>query len=51
MKWEAFRLILKKVTISGPESIINKIDKVVAKIDVTGMKESNVELDSETENL
>ena len=36
-----------KVTISGPESIINKIDKVVAKIDVTGMKESNVELDSE----
>ena len=37
----------EKVTISGPESIINKIDKVVAKIDVTGMKESNVELDSE----
>ena len=36
----------EKVTISGPESIINKIDKVVAKIDVTGMKESNVELDS-----
>lgn len=37
----------EKVTILGPESIINKIDKVVAKIDVTGMKESNVELDSE----
>lgn len=37
----------EKVTISGPESIINIIDKVVAKIDVTGMKESNVELDSE----
>lgn len=37
----------EKVTISGPESIINKIDKVVAKIDVTDMKESNVELDSE----
>lgn len=37
----------EKVTISGPESIINKIGKVVAKIDVTGMKESNVELDSE----
>ena len=37
----------EKVTISGPESIINKIDKVVAKIDVIGMKESNVELDSE----
>ena len=36
-----------KVTISGPESIINKIDKVVAKIDITDMKESNVELDSE----
>lgn len=36
-----------KVTISGPETIINKIDKVVAKIDVTDMKESNVELDSE----
>ncbi len=36
-----------KVIISGPESIINKIDKVVAKIDITDMKESNVELDSE----
>lgn len=37
-----------KVTISGPDSIVNKIDKVVAKIDVTGMKsENDGEIDSE----
>lgn len=36
-----------KVMISGPESIINKIDKVVAKIDVTDRNESSVEIDSE----
>lgn len=34
----------EKVTISGPETIINKIDKVVALIDVTGRKESDVEI-------
>lgn len=27
----------EKITISGPESIINKIDKVVAKVNVTGL--------------
>lgn len=36
-----------KVTISGPETIINKIDKVVALIDVTGRKESNIEIKSQ----
>ena len=37
----------EKVTISGPETIINKIDKVVALIDVTGRKESNIEIKSQ----
>lgn len=37
----------EKVTISGPETIIDKIDKVVALIDVTGRKESNVEINSQ----
>lgn len=37
----------EKVTISGPETIINEIDKVVALIDVTGRKESNIEIKSQ----
>lgn len=37
----------EKVTISGLETIINKIDKVVALIDVTGRKESNIEIKSQ----
>ena len=37
----------EKVTISGPETIIDKIDKVVALIDVTGRKESNIEIKSQ----
>ncbi len=37
----------EKVTISGPETIIDKIDKVVALIDVSGRKESNVEIKSQ----
>lgn len=37
----------EKVTISGPESIVNKIDRVVAMVDVTGRKETRIELDSE----
>lgn len=37
----------EKVTISGPETIINKIDKVVALIDVTGRKGSNIEIKSQ----
>lgn len=37
----------EKVTISGSETIINKIDKVVALIDVTGRKESNIEIKSQ----
>lgn len=37
----------EKVTISGPETIINIIDKVVALIDVTGRKESNIEIKSQ----
>ena len=37
----------EKVTISVPETIINKIDKVVALIDVTGRKESNIEIKSQ----
>ena len=37
----------EKVTISGPETLINKIDRVVALIDVTGRKESNVEIKSQ----
>ena len=37
----------EKVTISGPETIINKIDKVVALIDVTARKESNIEIKSQ----
>lgn len=37
----------EKVTISGPETIINKIDKVVALVDVTGRKESNMEMKSQ----
>ncbi len=37
----------EKVTISGPETIIDKIDKVVALVDVTGRKESNVEINSQ----
>lgn len=31
-----------KVTITGPSALINKIDKVVAKIDVTGMTQSAI---------
>ena len=37
----------EKVTISGPASIVNKIDRVVAMADVTNRKESNVEIASE----
>lgn len=37
----------EKVTISGPESIVNKIDRVVALVDVSGQKETKIELDSE----
>lgn len=37
----------EKVTISGPESIVNKIDRVVAMVDVSGRKETRTELDSE----
>lgn len=37
----------EKVTISGPMSIVNKIDRVVAMVDVTNRKESNLEIDSE----
>ncbi len=37
----------EKVTISGPETIIDKIDKVVALVDVSGRKESNVEIKSQ----
>ena len=35
------------MTISGPASIVNKIDRVVAMADVTNRKESNVEIASE----
>lgn len=37
----------EKVTISGPESIVNKIDRVVAMVDVSDRKETRTELDSE----
>lgn len=37
----------EKVTISGPESIVNKIDRVVAMVDVSDRKETRIELDSE----
>lgn len=37
----------EKVTISGPASIVNKIDRVVAMVDVTDRKESSVEIPSE----
>ena len=37
----------EKVTISGPESIVNKIDRVVALVDVSDRKETKIELDSE----
>ena len=37
----------EKVTISGPESIVNKIDRVVAMVDVSDRKETKIELDSE----
>lgn len=37
----------EKVTISGPESVVNKIDRVVAMVDVSNRKESSIELDSE----
>lgn len=37
----------EKVTISGPGSIVDKIDKVVALVDVTGRKESNIEIKSQ----
>lgn len=37
----------EKVTISGPTSIVNKIDRVVAMVDVTDRKESSIEIASE----
>lgn len=37
----------EKVTISGPETLINKIDKVVARIDASTLKETTTEEDSE----
>lgn len=36
------RAIPEKVTISGPATLVNKIDRVVAKVDVTGMAESDI---------
>ena len=36
------RAIPEKVTISGPETLVNKIDRVVASVDVEGMAKSDV---------
>ena len=47
MKWANLKANPEKVTISGPASIVNKIDQVVAMIDVTDRKETMRKIASE----